>query len=110
MKQITMQFSKIIFNTINHSIAVIVFCFCSNGKNKNHQTTDEHGAIFPYDFTDQKEINNSLAQVYSYIKQEREKKDQEVVLLSGGDILRERLAVYYYNFEKQIHLIFTPML
>ena len=74
--------------------------FAQTVKIKIIQTTDEHGAIFPYDFTDQKEINNSLAQVYSYIKQEREKKDQEVVLLSGGDILRERLAVYYYNFEK----------
>jgi 2',3'-cyclic-nucleotide 2'-phosphodiesterase / 3'-nucleotidase len=64
------------------------------------ETTDEHGAIFPYDFTDQKESNNSLAQVYSYIKQEREKKEQEVILLSGGDILQGTPAVYYYNFEK----------
>jgi 2',3'-cyclic-nucleotide 2'-phosphodiesterase / 3'-nucleotidase len=63
------------------------------------ETTDEHGAIFPYDFTDQKETNSSLAQVYSYIKHERANKDQEVVLLSGGDILQGTPAVYYYNFE-----------
>ena len=44
------------------------------------QSTDEHGAIFPYDFTDQRDINNSLAQVYSYIKQERAKPEQEVLL------------------------------
>lgn len=64
------------------------------------QTTDEHGAIFPYDFTDQRGINNSLAHVYSFIKEERENKDQEVILLSGGDILQGTPAVYYYNFER----------
>lgn len=74
--------------------------FAQTVKIKIVQTTDEHGAIFPYDFTDQKTINNSLAQIYSYIKQEREKKDQEFVLLSGGDILQGTPAVYYYNFEK----------
>ena len=64
------------------------------------QSTDEHGAIFPYDFTDQRDINNSLAQVYTYIKQERAKPEQEVLLLSGGDIIQGTPAVYYYNFEK----------
>ena len=70
------------------------------------ETTDEHGAIFPYDFTEQRETNSSLAQIYSYIKQERENKDQGVVLLSGGDILQGTPAVYYYNFEdaKSPHL------
>ncbi|MCX7874749.1 MAG: bifunctional metallophosphatase/5'-nucleotidase [Melioribacteraceae bacterium] len=64
------------------------------------QTTDEHGALFPYDFTDQKEVKNSIAQIYSYVKQEREKKNQEVILLSGGDILQGTPVVYYYNFER----------
>lgn len=68
-------------------------------KLKMIETTDEHGAIFPYDFTEPKETNSSLAQIYSYVKQERENKDQEVVLLSGGDILQGTPAVYYYNFE-----------
>ncbi len=65
------------------------------------ESTDEHGAIFPYDFTEQREINNSLSHVYSYIKQERAKKEQEVVLINGGDIIQGTPAVYYYNFEKQ---------
>lgn len=85
--------------------AIILFLisfslFGQSVKIKIIQTTDEHGAIFPYDFTEMKAINNSLAQVYSYIKQEGEKKDQEIVLLSGGDILQGTPAVYYYNFEK----------
>lgn len=80
---------------------VLTFSFYGQIVNiKIIQTTDEHGALFPYDFTDQKEINNSLAQIYTYLKQEREKKDQEVILLSGGDILQGTPAVYYYNFEK----------
>lgn len=64
------------------------------------ESTDEHGAIFPYDFTEQREINNSLSHVYSYIKQERANKEQKVVLLNGGDIIQGTPAVYYYNFEK----------
>ncbi len=64
------------------------------------ETTDEHGAAFPYDFTDQKISNNSLAQVTTYLKQERAKKDQQVILLSGGDLLQGTPLVYYYNFEK----------
>lgn len=64
------------------------------------QSTDDHGAIFPFDFTEQKEINNSLANIYTYVKQERAKKDQEVVLLNGGDIIQGTPAVYYYNYEK----------
>lgn len=80
---------------------LIFFSFLSaqTVKLKIIETTDEHGAIFPYDFTDQKEINSSIAQVYSYVKQERANKEQEVVLLSGGDELQGTPAVYYYNFE-----------
>ncbi len=86
-------------------LIIIVLLFSSlisaqTVKLKIIQSTDEHGAIFPYDFTDQRDINNSLAQVYSYIKEERTKKDQEVMLFSGGDILQGTPAVYYYNYEK----------
>lgn len=64
------------------------------------QTTDEHGAIYPFDFTEQKEISNSLAQIYTFVKKERENKNQEVIFLSGGDLIQGTPAVYYYNFEK----------
>jgi len=101
MKQIAKNFS--IKSSLKLSIILLLLSFsifAQTVKIKIIQTTDEHGAIFPYDFTDQKAVNNSLAQVYSFIKKEREKKDQEVVLLSGGDILQGTPAVYYYNFEK----------
>lgn len=64
------------------------------------ESTDEHGAIFPYDFTELRDANTSMAQIYSFVKEERLKKDQEVILLSGGDLLQGTPAVYYYNFEK----------
>ena len=44
--------------------------------------------------------NTSLSQVYTYIKQERAKKDQYIILLDDGDILQGQPVVYYYNFEK----------
>lgn len=63
------------------------------------QTTDEHGKIFPFDFTEGVPSNGSLAQVYSYVQSEREKQNQDVILLSNGDILQGTPAVYYYNYE-----------
>ena len=64
------------------------------------ETTDVHGSIFPYDFKKDKQTSTSLSQVYTYIKQEREKKDQFVILLDAGDILQGQPVVYYYNFER----------
>jgi 2',3'-cyclic-nucleotide 2'-phosphodiesterase/3'-nucleotidase len=95
-----MQFRKSFFYVTLILIVFTVSIFAQTVNIKIIQTTDEHGALFPYDFTDQKEINNSLAQVYTFVKQERENKNQEVILLSGGDILQGTPAVYYYNFEK----------
>ena len=64
------------------------------------ETTDEHGEVFPYSFTLKRDQNHSLAQVMTYVKQERANKDQETILLSGGDLLQGTPLVYYYNFEK----------
>jgi 2',3'-cyclic-nucleotide 2'-phosphodiesterase/3'-nucleotidase len=62
-------------------------------------TTDVHGALFPYDFVYDKEAKTSLAQVLTFVKQQRENKDQEVILLDNGDLLQGQPVVYYYNFE-----------
>lgn len=64
------------------------------------ETSDVHGSLFPYDFIYDKNINTSLAQIFTYVKQERAKKDQQVILLDDGDILQGQPVVYYYNFEK----------
>ncbi len=63
------------------------------------ETSDMHGSLFPYDFINDRPTKTSLAQIYSYVEQERAK-DQEVVLLDNGDVLQGQPIVYYYNFEK----------
>lgn len=64
------------------------------------ETSDVHGAIFPYSLKDNKEINSSLARVSTYVNQQRADTNQIVFLLDNGDILQGNPAVYYYNFEK----------
>ena len=46
------------------------------------ETSDIHGAIFPYDFINDKKANTSLAQLQTFLKQER-RKEQEVILLDA---------------------------
>ena len=62
------------------------------------ETSDVHGAVFPYDFVEDEPSGHSLAQVLTYVKQERAKDDQVVILLDNGDILQGDPSVYYYNF------------
>jgi 2',3'-cyclic-nucleotide 2'-phosphodiesterase/3'-nucleotidase len=62
------------------------------------QTTDIHGAIFPYDFITGKPLDTSMAQVATVVKEQRAR--GEVVLLDNGDSLQGQPTVYYYNFEK----------
>lgn len=64
------------------------------------ETSDVHGSLFPYDFINDREINSSLAQIYTYVKEQRNDKKQQVVLLDDGDILQGQPVVYYYNYEK----------
>ena len=52
------------------------------------ETSDVHGSLFEYNFIKGKLGNTSLAQLETYIQQERDKKDQSVVLLDDGDILQ----------------------
>lgn len=70
------------------------------------ETSDVHGAIFPYDLKENKELNSSLARVTTYLKEQRADTNQIVFLLDNGDILQGDPVVYYYNFEKTdtIHL------
>jgi 2',3'-cyclic-nucleotide 2'-phosphodiesterase / 3'-nucleotidase len=62
------------------------------------ETSDVHGAVYPYDFVNEKESGGSLAQVYTYVEQQRKDTSQLVILLDNGDILQGDPASYYYNF------------
>ena len=64
------------------------------------ETSDIHGAIYPFDFINNKPAKSSMAQVYTYVKQERANAEQEVILLDAGDLLQGQPPVYYYNFEE----------
>ena len=77
----------------------VVSTFAQTVNIKIIETSDVHGAIYPYNFTESKTSNNSLAQVYTYVENERADKSQEVILLDNGDILQGDPSVYYYNFE-----------
>ena len=63
------------------------------------ETTDIHGFIFPYDFVEDKAVNHSLAQIYTYVKEER-KDYKNVILLDNGDILQGQPITNYYNYTK----------
>lgn len=75
------------------------------------ETSDVHGAIFPYNFTEDTKSQYSLAQVHTFVQNERKNKDQAVILLDNGDILQGDPSVYYYNFIKTdtIHLLASVM-
>lgn len=64
------------------------------------ETSDIHGAIYPYDFVNAKPLATSLSQVASVVREERAEPDANVVLLDNGDSLQGQPTVYYYNFEK----------
>ena len=63
------------------------------------ETSDIHGAIYPYDFVNAKPTSTSLAQIASLVAEERAA-NPNVVLVDDGDSLQGTPAVYYYNFEK----------
>jgi 2',3'-cyclic-nucleotide 2'-phosphodiesterase/3'-nucleotidase len=63
------------------------------------ETSDVHGAIMPYDLKEDHETDHSLAQVLTYVNQERANPDQVVIFLDNGDILQGDPIVYYFNFE-----------
>ena len=64
------------------------------------QTSDVHGCFFPYDFINQCELKGSLARVLTYVKQQRAKYGDNVILLDNGDILQGQPTCYYCNYVK----------
>ncbi len=83
----------------------------NNIKIKFIVTSDIHGAIFQYDFIEDILTTSSLSQICTYIKEQRQKENQEVILLDNGDILQGQPIVYYANkalkeqTEENIHLL-----
>lgn len=80
-------------------IAVHQLNFAQTVNLKFIETSDVHGAILPYDLIKDTTTNFSLAQVYTYIENERNKTGQQVIFLDNGDILQGDPLVYFYNYE-----------
>lgn len=89
-----------LFITINVLMLFFVTVTAQTINVKIIETSDVHGAIFPYSLKDNREINSSLARVSTYLNQQRADTNQIVFLLDNGDIIQGNPAVYYYNFEK----------
>jgi len=87
-------------------LLIINVSFAQTVNVKIIETSDVHGAIFPYDLVNDRPSNSSLAQVMTYLNEQRADTNQIVFLLDNGDILQGDPVVYYYNFEKTdtIHL------
>ena len=63
------------------------------------ETSDVHGAYFPYDFITRQPLKGSLARVSTYLNEQRKLYGEEnVLLMDNGDILQGQPVAYYYNF------------
>ena len=70
-------------------------------------TTDVHGACLPLDFKLNKPAKTSLANVCSYVRQQRKENPDQVILLDNGDVLQGQPSIYFSNFidTLQQHLV-----
>ncbi|MGL5317846.1 MAG: metallophosphoesterase, partial [Bacteroidales bacterium] len=87
-------------------LTILLVCFVSalSAKQKEVvvnilQTSDIHGAYFPYNFIEDKPMDGSLARVATLVKTNRTKYGKENVLVfENGDLLQGQPTAYYYNF------------
>ena len=62
------------------------------------ETSDVHGAFFPYDFTERRPMSGTMARVSSYVKRQRKEMGDKLILLENGDILQGQPTCYYTHF------------
>lgn len=62
------------------------------------ETTDVHGAFFPYDFINRKPKAGSLARISTYVNRMRNEYGKNVILLENGDILQGQPVNYFSNY------------
>jgi 2',3'-cyclic-nucleotide 2'-phosphodiesterase/3'-nucleotidase len=62
------------------------------------ETSDVHGAFFPYNYVERKPMKGTMARVSHYVKQQRAKYGDNVILLENGDILQGQPTCYYTNY------------
>ncbi len=91
------MYTRLLLAALLFSVQSVTF---SQGKVslKIIQTSDIHGAFFPFDYINNRAVDYGLSQVSSYVNAERSKNPQGVVLLDNGDLLQGQPTVYYANF------------
>ncbi len=74
---------------------VILSCSEPKGSIEIYATTDLHGMLLPFDNTEGKVTDRSLANLASLVS---DGGDGNIILLDNGDILQGDPLAYYYNF------------
>ena len=64
------------------------------------ETSDVHGAFFPYDFIERRPMKGTIARVSTYLKRQRSRYGKNVILLDNGDILQGQPTCYYANYVR----------
>ena len=62
------------------------------------ETSDVHGAFFPYNFIERKPMKGSMARVSTYLKRQRSQFGPNLILLDNGDILQGQPTCYFTNY------------
>ena len=90
------------------TVCLMAACFCTTTMAQTTkkvtlrviETSDVHGCFFPYDFTQKKAKDGSLARVITYVDSLRATYGDRLLLFDNGDILQGQPLNYYYNFVK----------
>jgi 2',3'-cyclic-nucleotide 2'-phosphodiesterase / 3'-nucleotidase len=94
------MWSKSVIRLATGILFIVLLVSCIGKEQKSItilETTDLHGVLLPYDFIEKTDLNASLANSATYIKQLRNS-NKNIILLDNGDNLQGQPEVYYYNF------------
>jgi len=90
------------------TILFALLCICMTAMAKQNktvtirlvETSDVHGAFFPYNFTERRPMEGTMARVSTYLKRQRKTYGDRLILLDNGDILQGQPTCYYTNYVK----------
>ena len=91
---------KLLLSTITFAMMLTAQAQPANKtvKIKVIETSDVHGHFFPWDFMEGKPIKGTLTRANSYIRRQREKYGDHMLLIDNGDILQGQPCVYWSNY------------
>ncbi len=72
-------------------------------------TTDVHGAYLQYDIRNNKPAKTSMANVCTFVKQQRQEYPGSVLLFDTGDCLQGQPSMYYYNYVDTLSPHLVPL-